>query len=158
MKTTWAVVADEAITRILQWPETGDVLEPVEELTDPTAHSSGTELRRDAHGRRAGGGTMSQRAGNAGSITASAGEAEKHQEAELFARRVADRLKQALQQKRFEELRIAAAPRFLGLLRKELSGEVARTVSTELSKDLIHADNREISQRLFPENAADSAL
>ena len=33
MKTTWALVADEAIARILEKP-TGADLEPVEELTD----------------------------------------------------------------------------------------------------------------------------
>src|SRR5215217_4799589 len=48
MKTIWVVVADEAIARILCMPQKGGQLEPVEELTDPTAHASGSDLRRDA--------------------------------------------------------------------------------------------------------------
>jgi protein required for attachment to host cells len=48
-------------------------------------------------------------------------------------------------------LRIVAAPRFLGALRKVLGAEVARTVTEEIDKDLIHMSNADITQRLFPE-------
>ena len=53
-------------------------------------------------------------------VTASAGEDEQHLEAQGFARRVARHLGEAWREKRFDELRIVAAPRFLGHLRKEL--------------------------------------
>lgn len=138
-KTTWLVVADEAIARILQYPKKGHELESVEEMTDPTAHASGTELRRDAHGRRG------------ESITASAGESAKHLQAENFAARLATRLNEALSQHRFEELRIAAAPRFLGLLRKALNPNVARTVTLELDKDLVQLSHDDLLHRCFPE-------
>ena len=55
MKTTWVVVADEAIARILEKPAKGADLVPVEELTDPNAHAKESELHRGPHGRRAGG-------------------------------------------------------------------------------------------------------
>ncbi|WP_459614231.1 host attachment protein [Bordetella sp. 2513F-2] len=148
-KTHWVVVADEAIARILQWPEVGDELEPVEELTDPDAHADGAELRRDAYGRRAGGGA--QDAARAGpNVTSSAGTGELHKEAGDFARRVAGHLDEALRQGRFDTLRIVAAPRFLGLLRKALTPQVADTVALELDKDLVHASGRELTERLFP--------
>ena len=83
-------------------------------------------------------------------MTSSAGEDEQHLEAQSFARRVADLLAEALRQKRFDELRIVAAPRFLGLLRKELDGHVKAAVADELSKDLIHESNADLMRRLFP--------
>ncbi|RZL11119.1 MAG: host attachment protein [Rubrivivax sp.] len=155
MTTTWVVVADEAIARILQRPLAGRELESVEEMTDAAAHADGADLRRDAHGRRAGSATAGDRQNNAhrltavASVTASAGEDEQRQEAAGFARRVADRLAHAHQQRHFEELRIIAAPRFLGLLRQALNADVARAVREEIDKDLIHMSNRDITERLF---------
>lgn len=154
--TIWVVVADEAIARILEWPETRDELQPVEELTDSDAHAKGMDLRRDAVGRRAGtgpGGSL----GTQGHATESAGEDLRHREAETFARQVADHLGRAQQQGRFDELRIVAAPRFLGLLRKALSPQVARLVSDELNKDLVHLVNSEITTRVFPPREGGSA-
>lgn len=154
MKKIWVVVADEAIARILELPDAGGELEAVEELTDPDAHASGTDLRRDADGRRSGSGTQDpgtpNRLRNTASVTSSAGEGAQHLEAEEFAKRIAQRLAAAWQQKRFEELRIVAAPRFLGMLRKSIDPQVAKAVTDELNKDLIHMDNRELSSRLFP--------
>jgi protein required for attachment to host cells len=158
MKKIWVLVADEAIARILQTPEEGDDLESVEELTDPDAHASGSDLRRDAEGRRSGSAphnpSTPHRLRVSATVTASAGEGEQHLEAEGFARRVAQHLAEALQQDRFDELRIVAAPRFLGMLRKFLTPQVTGKVVEEMNKDLIHMDNREITRRLFPNKAA----
>ena len=158
-RIVWVLVADEALARILQRAEVGHELEDVEALTDPTAHDKEGDLHRDAFGRRSGSATHGARQNTphrirgTASVTSSAGEDQQHLEAQTFARRVAQHLAEALQQKRFDELRIVAAPRFLGLLRKELDAHVSATVSEELSKDLIHADNAELTRRLFPEPA-----
>jgi protein required for attachment to host cells len=155
-KTVWVLVADEALARILRWPDDGDELEDVEAITDPAAHAKEGDFQRDAAGRRAGGAPQgsrqnspNQRLRGTSSVTASAGEEELHLEAQSFARRVATHLADALSQKRFDELRIVAAPRFLGYLRKELDAHVRATVSDELSKDLIHEGNAKLSKRLF---------
>lgn len=159
MNTTWVVVADEAIARILQRTARHQPLESVEELTDPDAHAQGADMRRDAQGRRAAGATQGARQNTphrlmpAANVTASAGEDEQHLEAEDFARRVAGHLQQALQLKRFDELRLVAAPRFLGLLRQAMSTEVSRTVVAEIAKDLVHMDNQDITRRLFADEA-----
>ena len=136
-KTVWVLVADEALARILRRSETGD-------------------FQRDASGRRAGVAPQGSRQGSpqhrlrgTSSVTASAGEEEQHLEAQGFARRVAQHLADAWRQKRFDELRIVAAPRFLGQLRKELDAHVSAVVSDELNKDLIHEGNGEITRRLF---------
>ena len=156
-KTIWVMVADEAIARILHWPQRGEELVPVEELTDPAAHAKGTEVLTDATGRRSAGAP----AGIVGSsiqagATASAGEDDvRRRQAELFARTVAQRLDERLRQKRFDELRIAAAPRFLGLLRKQLSPQVTAVISMDTAKDLIHESNRELAERLMGEELAE---
>jgi protein required for attachment to host cells len=144
-KTVWVVVADEAIARVMQRQKARVVVEPVEELTDPASHARGAELGRDAYGRRA-----AAPGQNASSVTTSAGEDDRRRiESETFARRVAQRLTEAHNQHRFEELRIAAAPRFLGLLRKALDPQVAASVKEEIAKDLVHETEREITARVF---------
>lgn len=163
MKTIWVVVADEAIARILCMPQKGGQLEPVEELTDPTAHASGSDLRRDAYGRRSGSATHQSRQNTphrlqaVSSVTSSAGEQEQHVEAEQFAGHLAEHLDKAFRQKRYDELRIAAAPRFLGVLRKALSPQVSGVVTTELNKDLVHAQNDELTQRFFAQESGANA-
>lgn len=47
---------------------------------------------------------------------------------------MAQHLAEALQQGRFGDLRVVAAPRFLGLLRKAFSQQVQAVVSEELDK------------------------
>ena len=155
-KTIWVVVADEAIARILEWPRRGSELVPVEELTDPAAHAKGTDVLTDAVGRRAAGAPANVvRDSVQAGATASAGEGVQHREADLFARTVAQRLDERLRQQRFDGLRIAAAPRFLGLLRKHLSPQVNAVVQEETDKDLIHASNEELSERLMSEERAE---
>ena len=155
-KTVWVLVADEALARILRWPEEGDELEDVEAITDPAAHAREGDFQRDAAGRRAGSapqgsrqGTPQQRLRSSASVTASAGEDDLHLEGQSFARRVAAHLAEALRQKRFDELRIVAAPRFLGLLRAELEPAVKAVVREELDKDLVHASDDDIAKRLL---------
>lgn len=144
MKTTWVLVADEAIARILAYGKSR-TLEPVEELTDPDAHADGAAMRRDAVGRRAaGGGQGSAPAG----ATASASDDQMHQHAEVFARRVADVLGKARQQGRMDALVIVAPPRFLGLLRKALPKSATDIVQAELDKDFVHFTNDDIRSRL----------
>lgn len=153
--TIWVVVADEAIARILARTDDGDELEPVEELTDAAAHAKGQDLRRDAQGRRAGtaaGGLATQ-----GNATASAGPDERHLEADGFARRVAAHLEAAFHRGDYDELRLVAAPRFLGMLRKRLHPEVAKRVREALDKDLVHMVNSEITARVFPPRDAGDA-
>jgi len=115
------------------------------QITDEEAHARRRDLRRDAHGRRAGG---DQRMG--GNVTSSAGDDELHLEGAQFAARVAQWLAQALQQKRYDDLRIVAAPRFLGQLRKALDKHVADVVVAEVGKDFTHANRRELTERFFP--------
>ena len=153
-RTGWVVVADEAIARILvSDDETTGELGPERALTDPVAHAKVGELshergRRSGVVSREGGQPAGRNAGGGASLVASAGEDDVHLEAKAFARRVADHLAEALRERRFDELTLIAAPRFLGLLRKELTASVRERVVCELDKDLVHESETEIAARL----------
>src|SRR5205085_5602070 len=128
-KTTWVVVADEAIARILEVPRRGAELVPVEELTDPDAHAKEGDMGRGPHGRRG--------APGGGGATVSASDSQEHQHAQVFARRVAHRLLELRRAGRFDELQLVAAPRFLGALRKETDvPELKGAIVGTLDKDL----------------------
>lgn len=145
----WVLTADEAFARVLALPGRGQDLVEVEMLTDAAGRADDADLRRDAYGRRAGGGMLP-----GGNVTASAGETELHQEAQLFAHRVAQWLAEQHQKGRFTALRIAAAPRFLGLLRKALSTPVAQAVIDDCPLDLVKLNRRELTLKLFPPQPA----
>ena len=139
---TWVLVADEGVARVLSLPGRGMTLQPVHTMTDAGAHASEAALRRDAHGRRGG----TEHPSNA---TTSAGEDKLHQEARGFAGRVAQWLSEAERHGRFGVLHVAAAPRFLGLLRQALPPAVATRVADERDLDLTGLDERALTERFF---------
>ena len=141
--TTWVVVADEGRARILSRDGAGEDLRELEVIEDPAARAHNADFRHDAYGRRSPGG-----AALPASATSSAGEEKLDHEAELFAHRLALRLADAHRQHRFDTLRIAAAPRFLGRLRKALDTSVSALVDQEIDKDLLQLDARALTQRL----------
>jgi protein required for attachment to host cells len=138
----WVLAADEAVARLLRLPGPGQDLEDVHTLTDAAAHADKADLRRDADGRRG------------QTVTRSAGIDESHREAELFARRVAGWLAEQHQAGHFKSLRIVAAPRFLGLLRQQLTPQVAQVVIDDAALDVVKLDRRSLTRRLFPPAAA----
>lgn len=136
MRTTWVLVADEAIARIFEQPPGGAALVSVEDMTDPDAHAREREMRHDAHGRHSGG-TM-----------VSAADSERHQHAQLFATRIAERLEELHRQKRYELLHILAAPRLLGYLRKALGPGLTAAVASTQDKDVVQETPAQLAQRL----------
>jgi len=145
MRTTWVVVGNEAIARILEKPGHGADLVPVEELTDPGAHTREGELHHGPHGRRAGGG-----GGSKAQATVSAAESERHQRAQLFAARIAQRLAEAHRNKRFDALHLVAAPRLMGYLRGAVDANVTKAVVGMIDKDVVQESNAELTRRIFP--------
>ena len=157
MKNIWILVADESVARIFASHGDNAPLEVIEEITDAAAHADRADLRRDAYGRR-GQAAVQGDAGHPGAhqvgpstVTSSAGEDELHQEAQLFARRVADYLDDARNKQRFDELALIAAPRFLGLLRKTLPPSVTDVITREIDKDFKYVANNDLQQRLADE-------
>lgn len=145
MEATWVLLADEGKARILAMTERDTDLVVLEEFMDTAAHADDAHFRHDAYPRRGGGGDL--RTGS--DAIGSSAEDKIDQEADSFARHIAGHLAQARSQGRFERLYIAAAPRFLGRLRKALDPQVVKTVVDEVDKDLLQLDEREVTRQLF---------
>lgn len=73
----------------------------------------------------------------------------KEQESILFAEQLADFLNFECSERKADKLYIAAAPHFLGLLRKRLDGETKRHIVREINKNLVTMNEAEIRKHLF---------
>jgi protein required for attachment to host cells len=153
MQTNWLIVADEAVAHIFQWEGANRRLEEVETLTHPAAHAKEADLRPDAQGRNAQGRNAGHHRDQMSSATSSASLDLQHGEAIEFARRVAGLLARAQTDGRFQRLHIAAAPRFLGLLRQQIPPQVAALVKEEVDKDLVHEKREDLERRFLGEPA-----
>jgi protein required for attachment to host cells len=136
MTTTWIVAADASRARILQVTDRERLVE-VDDLTNPEGRLHNREINTDAKGRFAG----PDRPG--GHSSGDEDHTVDHYN-ELFAKRVADYLESARNEHRYDQLVIVAAPKVLGMVRKELDKEVEKLVVDELPKDLSWFNAREI--------------
>jgi protein required for attachment to host cells len=137
MTTTWIVAADSSRARVLQVADREEKLVEVEDLVNPEGRMNDRELTTDAHPRLRGtSGPGSDRQEMS---------AVEHQ-VELFAKRIGEHLEKARNEHRYDRLCLVAPPRFLGVLRKELGGEVRKLVAEELPKDLSWLSARELER------------
>jgi protein required for attachment to host cells len=67
---------------------------------------------------------------------------------EKFAKTVAERIEQGRLHHRYQRLRFAAEPKFLGMLRERLSDETRQMIFEEVNEDLSALDAREIQAHL----------
>ncbi|MGB0629839.1 MAG: host attachment protein [Alphaproteobacteria bacterium] len=126
---TWILVADAAHARIFENLGPGKALRelPAEQIDQETPLTR--ELGSDRPGR------THDSTGTA--RHAKVNKADWHEQAKAeFAKVLADRLNAACQNKSFDRLILAAAPRILGQLRGLLSPKVTSLVAAELNKDL----------------------
>jgi protein required for attachment to host cells len=144
MDRQWVVVADAGRARALQQDTPDADLRQVEEWVDDRAHGRAAAFQADAHGRRGGEGRV---AGGNATTSAQSGDDVENQHEEAFARRVAQALGAARRAGRYDTLRVAAAPAFLGKLRPRLEAEVGAGLVETLDKDLVHESPRELTQR-----------
>lgn len=71
-------------------------------------------------------------------------------EVQRFARRLATRLERLARSERIERLVLIAEPRFLGLLREQLSEPVRHVITREVARNLTAAVPRAIARAAFP--------
>ena len=138
MATTWIVAADASRARILQVAGRERLVE-VDDLVNPEGRLHNREINTDAKGRFAG-------PDRPGGHSSDDEERTVEHYNELFAKRVADYLDKARTDHRYDQLVLVAAPKVLGMMRKELGKEVAKCVVDELDKDLAWFNAREIER------------
>jgi protein required for attachment to host cells len=76
------------------------------------------------------------------------GPALSEKDREKFAKTVADYVEQGRLHQRYERLRLAVEPKFLGMLRERLSKETRQMIFDEINEDLSALDAREIQAHL----------
>lgn len=141
-KTTWVLVADGARARVLAQGKPFEGLAPAfeqEEFTGTTARSK--EIASDRPGR-------SFDSGGQGRHAMEPPTDPQRYAKYAFARELAERLEQAANAHRFDELVLVAAPKTLGDLRELLPDSVKTKVVAEIDKDLTKVPLRELPKHL----------
>jgi protein required for attachment to host cells len=143
------VVADRAQARFYDAKHPESNLQLAGQMTDPKAHLRDRDYKSDRPGRvfdRAP--TDVARRGAVGHHDTGGERKPRKHEAELFARRIVDELETARNQKRFDRLVLVAGPEFLGDLREVMPKSLSAMITLEISKDLVHEDERAIRGHL----------
>lgn len=141
MQTTWILAADSSRVRIFQELDAEHHLQEIEDFAHPAGHAKGEELLTGKPERR----NMSKGAlggTHDGQPETSPIEHENIQ----FSKEVGDYLEKARNEQRFDRLCVIAAPKFLGLLRQNLSKEAQKLVEDEIDKDIARWDKNEIER------------
>jgi protein required for attachment to host cells len=141
------VVADESEARFYDIAGAKAPLRLCGRVANPAAHLHDRDLKSDRPGR------VYNRAatagGRRGSVAHHATGGERRprvQQAQRFARRIAQELEQARQHDRFDRLVLMAGPRFLGTLRTALRKSLRDAI--EVPKDLVHQGEGAVREHL----------
>ncbi|MGH8807804.1 MAG: host attachment protein [Noviherbaspirillum sp.] len=138
MRTTWILAADSSRARIFEVHGLRDHLREIEDFANPAGRRGELDLTSDSRGRFYGRGGSSQ--ANTGEPSVDPVE----HETELFSKQVSEYLDKARNEHRFDTLCLIAYPKFLGMMRQNLSKEVQKLVKDEVPKDISGLDAREI--------------
>ncbi len=140
MPTTWIVAADSSRARIFEVHGTKDHLQEVHDFANPAGRSSAREIESDQRGRFF---ATPEGTHGEGDTYQPRVETIEH-ETQVFSKEVSEFLDKACIEHRYDKLCLIADPKFLGLMRKNLSKEAQRLVEDEVSKDISWRDTREI--------------
>ena len=138
MRKTWVVVADRSRARIFSVETPRGPLTEIEDLVHPESRAHDRDLTSDRPGRSSDNHVLGTAHGKV------------DQQAQEFAREIADRLENGRVGAQFERLVVVAAPDVLGLLRKTMNGPLLRTVCREVLKNLTQQRPADI-RKLLPE-------
>lgn len=142
MTKTWVVTAESSRAKIFA---VENRISPLREVDD-MAHAEGRERDQDM---------VSDRPGRSFDSTGEHRHAMERQvdpkrhEAEVFAKRVADRLDQARTSGDCNQIVLIAAPEFLGVLRQQLNANTAKLVSKTIDKNLVQKTEAELRRYVF---------
>jgi protein required for attachment to host cells len=141
MPTTWIVAADSARARILE-AESGEApLREIRDMLNPEGRAKGSEILSDAMGR------FNRRGDRAHNSIAPRQDPVEH-EAERFSKELGSYLDKARTQHLFDQLYLVAPPKFLGVLRRNLSKEVEKLVIDSINEDLSNLDGPRLENHL----------
>lgn len=137
--TIWIVAADEHRARIFE-AEGPNQFREIETFLNPEARLREQDLNTDANGRYSG-----KRGLSHGSAAETENSAVLHK-TRLFSKSVSDYLDKARIEHRYDKLALIAFPKFLGMLRQDMSKEVQQLITKEVSKNISGMESQQIGQ------------
>jgi protein required for attachment to host cells len=143
MTTTWILIAHDAGARIFENRGPGKGLELVEQMDHEAGRDRNQEFDADRPGR-----SFQRNAADARRSAMSRSESPRERAVADFARTLAEELKSARTQNRYERLVLVAAPKFLGRVRNALDSATAHCVVGSLDKDLAGSDEAELVEHV----------
>jgi protein required for attachment to host cells len=158
-KTTWCLVCDASRAHLFRTKPPGRPYELIASFDHPEGRARVGDLVADANGRKPVGGSRgvgvvgSRPGGFHGRPGAEAETDPRDVEAQKFARDLAATLERGLDAHAYEALVLVAPPRFLGMVKATVSGQVAKRVEETIDKDLAAMEPREIERRVRAERA-----
>ena len=143
MARTWVLVAESSRARIFESEQAAGPIHELASLEHPEARMHERDLTSDLPGR-----ALDSKGGGGGRHGYEQHIGPKEEHAIRFAKELADRLEDARVRDRFDRVILAAAPKFLGLIRDHLSSGTAALVTEELPKNLVQQSPDEIRKHL----------
>jgi len=142
MNSVWVLVCDAAKARVFEIRDGGPTWHLVDLVLHEGSRSKASDLVGGPSGTRSSEGSSVHH--NALAPTSSPKDVEK----DSFAHTLATTLDHAMRSARFREWVLVAPPHFLGLMRKELTGELEKHLLTTIDKDFSHLAVHALSERL----------
>jgi protein required for attachment to host cells len=142
MMKTWVVVAESSRARLFSVVNRVSPLSEVEDFCHVEGRAKDQDMDSDRPGR-----AFDSMGENRHAMDRSV-DAKRH-EAEMFAKRIAERLEAGRVEGRYTQLILIAAPEFLGVLRHNLNPGTAKLVSSPIDKNLVQKSETEIRHYLF---------
>jgi protein required for attachment to host cells len=142
MSTMWILVCDSSKARFFEAPSGDAPWHLLTEVFHEGSRSKAAVLEGDRSGSRSSQGRSVHH--NALAPASSPKDVEKQH----FAHELAKTLDEARRSSRFHHWALVAPPHFVGLIERELTPELEKSLLTRVNKDFNHLDARELKDRL----------
>ncbi len=140
MSNTWVLVAESSRAKIYSTSGGSDSLEEIVDLSHSESRLHEQELTADLPGSNAGGGSSHHKYEDQTDV--------KDQEDLRFAKQIEERLEKAWNKGEFNQLIVASAPAFLGVLRKIMNPNISKSVIREIDRNLTQFNSNELKEHL----------
>ena len=144
MNKTWVIAAESSHAKIFSVSSKIKPLEEIQEMLNPASKMHESQLTSDLPGRTlAGGGSF----GNKHAMEPHT--SPKEQATIMFAKQIAEKIDKARVQGKLEDLILVCPPKFLGVLKDNLSAQAQKLIIQTLDKNLVNKTEADIRQHLF---------
>ena len=143
MAKTLILVAHEAGARIFEAPGPGKGLALLQTIDHPEGRARDRDIVSDRPGR-----SFRRDSGDPRRASMGSGTGPHDHAVAVFAKTLAEQLRDARVRNQLARLVLIAPPRFLGLLRSALDGPTSQLVVGSVHKDLARAEEAELTKHL----------